>query len=327
MLTRVLTIPAPYVWLDTDEKFYPSDIAAQVSNTYPTLDQDRISAVPSPLTLDNLNDLNFFGSQGSNVYLHSNEGITTFETTPWFQGVRPAADGSTPGAVASVIVSVPKPDSIVDVFYFSFYAFNQGNRVFEDPNLEFGNHVGDWEHTAIRFNMSSELPNPTQMWFSQHSTGQAFAWSAVEKQGLRPVAYSARGSHANYAIPGPHDHTLSNGFNGIVGPLIDHTSRGVLWDPTLNAWFFNYDAPNDRFVPISADADAPTPPVNWLYFNGRWGDPTLPDSDDQQVNLFGQRKFGQGPTGPRDKNLGRQKICPDGKDCLIRRILTPRDVD
>jgi hypothetical protein len=313
--------------MDTDESFYPSDIAAQISNTYPTIDQDRVTNPPSPLTLNNLNDLNNYGTQGTNVYLHSNEGITSFETTPWMIGVRPSSDGSTPGAVGSVIISVPKANSIVDVFYFSFYAFNQGNRVFEDPNLEFGNHVGDWEHTAIRFNVSSPLPTPISMWFSQHSTGQAFAWNALEKQGLRPVAYSAKGTHANYAIGGPHDHTLSNGINGIAGPLIDHTSQGVLWDPIKNAWFYEYDAPNDRFLPISANANNSTPPVNWLYFNGRWGDPNLPDSDKHQVNLFGQRKFSAGPTGPRDKNLGRQNICPDGKQCTIRPILTPRDVE
>lgn len=40
---------------------------------------------------------------------------------------------------------------------------------------------------------------PTAVWFSQHEYGEAYSYSAVQKVGKRPVAYSAKGSHANYA--------------------------------------------------------------------------------------------------------------------------------
>lgn len=50
---------------------------------------------------------------------------------------------------------------VVDAFYMYFYAFNLGNTV---SGQTLGNHVGDWEHTMIRFRNGT----PTAMWFSQH---------------------------------------------------------------------------------------------------------------------------------------------------------------
>lgn len=43
---------------------------------------------------------------------------------------------------------------------------------------------------------------PQALWYSQHASGQAFTYQAVEKQGKRPLSYSGNGTHANYAIAG-----------------------------------------------------------------------------------------------------------------------------
>ena len=43
---------------------------------------------------------------------------------------------------------------------------------------------------------------PTAMWFSQHASGQAFTYAALEKKGKRPLSYSGNGTHANYAVKG-----------------------------------------------------------------------------------------------------------------------------
>lgn len=43
---------------------------------------------------------------------------------------------------------------------------------------------------------------PQAIWYSQHASGQAFTYSAVEKKGIRPYAYSGNGTHANYVIAG-----------------------------------------------------------------------------------------------------------------------------
>lgn len=43
---------------------------------------------------------------------------------------------------------------------------------------------------------------PHALWYSQHASGQAFTYDALEKKGKRPYAYSANGTHAVYSIAG-----------------------------------------------------------------------------------------------------------------------------
>lgn len=84
-----------------------------------------------------------------------------------------------------VLVVVPKGDGIVDAFWFFFYSYNLGNAVF---NVRFGNHVGDWEHTTVRFQHGV----PKAVFFSEHSFGEAYTYDAVEKSGKR-VSHICRG--------------------------------------------------------------------------------------------------------------------------------------
>ena len=60
----------------------------------------------------------------------------------------------------------------------------------------FGNHVGDWEHTMVRFIDGV----PDTVYYSAHSGGAAYKYSAVEKIDVRPVSYTGVGTHANYAV-------------------------------------------------------------------------------------------------------------------------------
>ncbi|ORY07268.1 hypothetical protein BCR34DRAFT_570736, partial [Clohesyomyces aquaticus] len=78
----------------------------------------------------------------------------------------------------AVLIVVDKGDGIVDAFWFFFYSYNLGNKVF---NVRFGNHVGDWEHTVVRF----QHGEPKAVFFSEHSFGEAYAYDAVEKIGKR----------------------------------------------------------------------------------------------------------------------------------------------
>lgn len=74
----------------------------------------------------------------------------------------------------AVLVVVDKGHGIVDAFWFYFYSYNLGNTVL---NVRFGNHVGDWEHSMVRFRHGQ----PKAVFLSEHSWGQAYTYEAVEK--------------------------------------------------------------------------------------------------------------------------------------------------
>ncbi|KAJ4396630.1 Vacuolar protein sorting-associated protein 62 [Gnomoniopsis smithogilvyi] len=182
---------------------------------------------------------------------------------PGTPGHKPDASGYS--KAPAVLVLVDKGSGILDVFWFFFYSYNLGQTVL---NMRFGNHVGDWEHCMVRF----ENGVPRAMFLSEHEGGQAYAWAALEKKRMnvtsnvagelvtavveRPVIYSAVGSHAMYAFPGPHPYVLP------FQMLKDDTDRGPLWDPSLNnyAYFYDYkDSPPPPEEDEGSPADEVTP--------------------------------------------------------------------
>ena len=159
---------APMVYLYSGDPYKPSDIATQLKNTEPRVDFKVVS--DQTMTLDNLSFLNGLG--GEKVYLTSKIKQYSKPVPEYLFGVLPNGEGQTEGAVSSTIVVNDHCDGTVDAFYFYFYAFDRGA-------LSIGNHVGDWEHSMIRFVNNV----PSALWYSQHSSGQAFKYSAVQKYG------------------------------------------------------------------------------------------------------------------------------------------------
>ncbi|PYH94100.1 vacuolar protein sorting-associated protein 62 [Aspergillus ellipticus CBS 707.79] len=263
--------------------YQPSDFGQQLVHTTPMVNWTAIQGAPSPMTLDNLASLNNLGN-----------------TSPaWLHGVKPDANGKTQGAVSSAIIVRDHGNGTLDAFYFYFYAYNQGNTVL---GMEFGDHIGDIEHNMMRF----ENGTPKALWYSQHSGGEAFTYDATEKKGRGPIAYSANGTHAVYAIPGTHDHAIPH-FNLPVGLVEDYTDRGTMWDPIQSAYAYRYDASSATFQPYD-----PSYPVNWLEFNGQWGDDALPGGPE----LFGEAKYTAGPNGPKFKHLVRSTVCSNSP-CVV----------
>jgi hypothetical protein len=224
----------------------------------------------------------------------------------------------------AILIVADKGNGTVDAFWFFFYSFNLGQKVF---GIRFGNHVGDWEHTMIRFKHGK----PESVFLSEHDFGDAYTWDAMEKYlpnpdgsetmlgtwsnrtaakaAKRPVVYSAVGSHAMYGKPGLHPYVLPFGL------LHDQTDRGPLWDPALNVQSYSYHTANKT---LRASTLNPRSPTAWLDYAGHWGDKYYPLSDPRQYRFAGQYHYVNGPTGPKFKRLGREQICQGHGTCNIR---------
>jgi hypothetical protein len=224
----------------------------------------------------------------------------------------------------AVLVLVDKGNGILDAFWFYFYSYNLGTTVL---GIRFGNHVGDWEHSLIRF----QNGEPKAVFFSAHSGGLAYAYKAVEKgkgkgREGRPVLYSAVGSHAMYAQPGKHPYVLPFGL------LADVTDKGPLWDPALNYLAYHLNTSITHGVDaksvtnplvttmqesLQPAATNPGAPVGWWWFKGHWGDKFYDLNDLRQWRFVGQYHYVNGPLGPRYKNLGRSRVCQSRGTCRI----------
>ena len=319
---------APLVHLFSGEQFWPCDIADHLNHVTPNLNYTPIRAQTDNLNLTNLDELNEYDG-GRFVYLKSDDNVE--ERPDWLGGQKnipdEPEDATAPrhphrkpsdsqrqeppqrghSSAPAVLVAVNKGHGIVDAFWFYFYSYNLGNVVL---NIRFGNHVGDWEHSLIRF----QHGKPKIVFFSEHFFGQAYTYDAVEKIGKRPVVYSAVGTHAMYATPGRHPYIFP------LGLLHDQTDRGPLWDPAMNCMQYIYDVKKDALTPDNRTAHAPT---EWFYFDGHWGDKLYPLDDRRQYAFAGQYHYVTGPLGPRWKHLGRRKVCqgPYKNDCVIKERL------
>ena len=318
---------APLVHLYSGEHFWPCDIADHLNHVTPNLNYTPILSRSQNLKLTNLDDLNEYDN-GRFVYLKSDDNVE--ERPDWLGGQKnipdepeatevrhsrhphqkpdnaqtqePPAGGRS--SAPAILITVNKGHGIVDAFWFYFYSYNLGNVVL---GIRFGNHIGDWEHSLVRF----QHGKPKVVFFSEHFFGQAYTYEAVEKIGRRPVVYSAVGTHAMYARPGVHPYILP------LGLLHDQTDRGPLWDPLLNKMSYTYDVKNQTLRPSN---HTPNVPTEWFFFNGHWGDRLYPMNDRRQYQFAGQYHYVSGPLGPRFKNLGRRKVCqgPYSNECVIK---------
>ncbi|RPB29622.1 hypothetical protein L211DRAFT_775914 [Terfezia boudieri ATCC MYA-4762] len=290
---------APYVYLHSQEVYLPINTSQHLKYTIPHLNYAKINYPPPSLTLDDLSDISDELGRRQ-VFLTSPD--DALSEPQWITGKGFTEPKNGHSKAKSTIIVPRFTRRLTDVFYFYFYGFNLGPKV---GGLRFGNHVGDWENTMIRFVDGV----PKAVFFSQHATGIAVDYAAVEKIGKRPVTYSANGTHANYPKAGTHSFLLPFHF------LSDYTNRGMLWDPVLNTDIYTLNFTSSPLPPsnpwYAPALQNPTAPIGWFHFDGFWGDRQLPVSDPRQYGAGGLWHWVNGPRGPRWKDLGRRNMCLD----------------
>ncbi|KAK9448243.1 uncharacterized protein V1518DRAFT_307646 [Limtongia smithiae] len=302
---------APTVHLYSEELYLPGDFREFITNMYPVQNGQNITSslgITLPLDIYDIARL----PREENVFLTSR---TDFDVDPdWITGRGNLPDivtGRNPAP--AVLIVADKGDGWVDSFWFYFYPFNLGPFVMGGG--PYGNHIGDWEHSILRFH--NGLPH--SLWMSAHGGGSGFTFKALEKLETnpdRPVIFSARGTHANYGSAGQHSHDLP------FRMLSDFTDRGPLWDPAQNYVGYTYDG-----TTVYGEGDVTDINAAWLYFPGHWGDDKLPPDDPRQHFHPFEWRYIEGPTGPLWKHLDRTVVCQQPKwynfrgTCRVRRTL------
>ena len=175
--------------------------------------------------------------------------------------------GYAPTVYARVVEMVEGRHTIVQ--YWTFYYFNDWRNV----------HEGDWELVEIVFpglsvgDIIAQNQEPLFAAYSQHQAGQRMSWEDMKVQGLvedtHPSVYVARGSHANYFLPGQY------------WSVLDFDDTG------LESW--NRIQPDE--VVLLDESDEIT--QDWLSFQGKWGE-NLGFTISVEQLTFGQ----SGPYGP-----------------------------
>ncbi|KAH3676405.1 hypothetical protein WICMUC_002036 [Wickerhamomyces mucosus] len=297
---------APLVHLYTEETYLPYNIEDYVKH-FSLKDRKNNTYVDS-LTLNQLSRIT--DRTSSDLFLTTKDFIEDGDDPDWLTGIKNIPDLSTgkiKDAPATLIV-VDKGNGWVDAYWFYFYSFNLGPFVMGVG--PYGNHYGDWEHSLTRFYQGI----PVYIWMSAHGGGNAYHYEALEKfdgDNARPLIFSSRGTHANYAQIGRHSHDLPWGI------LSDFTDKGSLWDPAENYFGYTWDGKNITIIDSKSKnkVDYRELKINkdWLLFKGKWGDDKLPDWDPRQKWSIFEWKYIEGPTGPLTKNLQRLKLCQTKK--------------
>ena len=145
-------------------------------------------------------------------------------------------------------------------------------------------HEGDWESVTVLLDLKDR---PLLVGLSSHCGGLRRAWRDAPRRGSHPVAYVAKGSHANYFTAGekrisalgeklvrkcfPSEFLAIYKAYGV--PLVDHTGAGRTLRP--------------RVVRVTAAAP------DWMRFRGTWG-------EDRYTGFPNVAPFrnGAGPEGP-----------------------------
>lgn len=308
---------APVVHLYSEEQYLPGSIEDYVSHFEITAHDTNAT---SKFDLSTLSRTSSELSSGRSADSFMKARDDWYNDPAWVTGagnVPALHNGRIANSPATLIV-VDKGE-FLDAFWFYFYPFNLGPYVMGAG--PYGNHLGDWEHSLVRFKNGV----PQLVWMSAHGGGTAYRWDAMETvgdRGVNPILFAARGTHALYVSVGQHSHDIPWHM------LSDFTDRGMMWEPAANFLAYVFDGECVR--PANGTEEGRELAYgDWLLFDGLWGDPKLPRTDARQAWGIWEWRMIDGPQGPLSKNLMRRKPCQRYKwwnvfhSCRVRNRITP----
>jgi len=164
-------------------------------------------------------------------------------------------------------------DGYTVVQYWIFYFVNDWRNF----------HEGDWELVQLQFPPESPedllegKTEPVFVAFSQHQYGQQMTWNDMITrtlvEGTHPIVYVARGSHANYFLPGN------------PWAVLDFDDTG------LSSW--RVMRPEELKIVLLPEDERQTQGLDWVDFRGRWGEYL-----GLSVSVLGMTFMQAGPFGP-----------------------------
>ena len=199
---------APRFWWDEDEQYYASSVEFALQNLSRTLSPDGYMGVISDLDSPSYKSDYLYGDK---------QNMKTY------------------GFI------VEKEYKYLDLCYYLYFPYNKAKEIF---GIEFGNHIGDWEHLNVRLLLDEDGEDwyitPIFAQYSIHSERIYMPWENVPKiDNTHPVGYIANGSHGIWPYAG------KNVYKDLfIIKLSDVCSEGEAW----NTWegnsleTYSYDA-------------------------------------------------------------------------------------
>lgn len=118
-----------------------------------------------------------------------------------------------------VYVRINRNRDDIYITYVYFYGYNAPLKLF--GLIPFGAHFADLEHVTLKIHNNTI----DSIYISYHANGQWLSKNDIQFDGLHPILYSARGSHATYNRPGALFRLF--GFGN------DRTAKGRKWKGSL----------------------------------------------------------------------------------------------
>ncbi|MGC3977510.1 MAG: Vps62-related protein [Paludibacteraceae bacterium] len=268
---------APYVYMDENERFYPST----VEFTFPFLTR--------------------YKNEDGNYW------VKTIEPLSSPSAVLDYFKGDIDNAKVYAFW-VEKDYGIAEITYFFYYPYNRGKQI-DIIDTVVGNHVGDWEHATVRLGWDyldgSWNMFPIELYLSAHSGGNTETWDELnfKQDSFSPIIYSAQGSHAMYFAAGEYTYKKTPLFS-----LTDICSQGEVLDCSIGDRIVPLDYAtktnlgtgakwplwmNDNFT-VAGNEPSSDPANGAIY---RWG-----NVHEGNIPLSDQYRLENGPTGPISKS-------------------------